>query len=203
MKNIVIATALSLFIAAPALAARSGNYYDPYDARDHSNRNDRMARTNKMYIGISGGQHSTDIPNLSATSTNTTSTAYSVFAGYSFNDYIATELAYTNMGSLDLITATDTMKSTAGSLSVVASLPLGKAASLFVKGGYASTTTEVTSSGVVLPTDSTSGGTYGAGIQFNPGRSVGIRIGYDTYRMLVGTTNHNANIASLGVMFKF
>ena len=203
MKNIVMATALFLFVAAPALAARSGNYYDPYDARDHSNRNDRMSRGGKIYIGLSGGQHSTDIPNLSATSTNTSSTAYSVFAGYAFNDYFATELAYANLGSIDLITGTDTMKSSAGSLSAVASMPLGRVASLFIKGGYASTTTEVTSSGVVLPTDSTSGGTYGAGIQFNAGRSMGIRIGYDTYRMLVGTTNHNANVASLGVMFKF
>jgi opacity protein-like surface antigen len=203
MKNFVIATALSLCVAAPAFAARSGNYYDPYDSRDHSNRNDRISRSTKMYIGISGGQQSTDIPNLSATSTNTSSTAYSVFAGYSFNDYFAAELAYANFGSIDLITPTDTMKSSAGSLSAVASMPLGRVASLFIKGGYASTTTEVTSSGVVLPSDSTSGGTYGAGIQFNAGRSMGIRIGYDTYRMLVGTTNHNANVASLGVMFKF
>lgn len=203
MKNIVIATALSLCVAAPAFAARSGSYYDAYDARDHSNRNDRMARGSKMYIGLSGGQHSTDIPNLSATSTNTSSTAYSVFAGYSFNEYFAAELAYANLGSIDLVTGTNTLKSSAGSLSAVASMPLGRVASLFIKGGYASTTTEVTSSGVVQPTDTTSGGTYGAGIQFNAGRSVGIRIGYDTYRMLVGTTNHNAKVASLGVMYKF
>ncbi len=203
MKNFVIATALSLCVAAPAFAAKSGNYYDAYDARDHSNRNDRMARGSKMYIGLSGGQQSTNIPNLSATSTNTSSTAYSVFAGYSFNEYFAAELAYANFGTIDLITPTDTMKSSAGSLSAVASMPLGRVASLFIKGGYASTTTEVTSSGVVSPTDSTSGGTYGAGIQLNAGNRVGIRIGYDTYRMLVGTTNHNANVASLGVMFKF
>ena len=66
MRNIIIATALSLCVAAPAFAAKSGNYYDAYDARDHSNMSDRMAHGSKMYIGLSGGQQSTNIPNLSA-----------------------------------------------------------------------------------------------------------------------------------------
>lgn len=200
MKKIVIATSLLIFVATPALAARPSSYYDSYDSRDSY----RSGKQNKMYIGISGGQHSTDIPNLSATSSNTTTTAYSVFAGYSFNEYIAAELAYANFGSLEVDTVNDIkLKSNAGSLSLVASLPLGKAVSLFVKGGAASTTTTVAVLGVDAPSDSTTGGTYGAGIQFNAGNRVGIRIGYDTYKMLVGTTNHNANVASLGVMFKF
>jgi len=198
MKTIVIA-ALSLLVATPALAARSGNYYDSYDSRDSY----RSSRPTKMYAGVSGGQHSTDIPNLSATSSNTTTTAYSVFAGYSFNEYIGAELAYANFGSLEVITGTDTLKGSAGSLSFVASLPLGKAASLFVKGGYASTSTELTSSGVAAPSDSTTGGAYGAGIQFNAGRRMGVRIGYDSYPMLTGTTNYRSSVASLGLLFKF
>jgi hypothetical protein len=199
MKTIAIAALLSIFVATPAMAARSQRSYDSYDSYDSS----RMSRANKMYIGVSGGQHSTDITNLSASSTQTTSTAYSVFAGYSFSEFVAAELAYSNFGAIDLVTPTTTMKGTAGSASLVASLPMGKAASLFVKGGYASTTTEVTASGVVAPTDTLGAPTYGAGIQFNAGNRVGIRIGYDTYRMLVGTTHYNSNVASLGLLFKF
>jgi opacity protein-like surface antigen len=198
MKTIAIAAALSVFVAAPALAARSSTYHDPYDSYD-ARDSGRSARPTKMYIGVSGGQASTDILNL----TNT-STAYSVFAGYAFNDYFATELAYANFGNLDLgTTGVNILNSSAGTLTLVASLPMGRYASLFVKGGYSSTTTKVTNSGVEAPSDNLATGTYGGGIQFNVGSRVGIRLGYDVYRMLTGTTYYNTNVGSLGLMFKF
>jgi len=82
-------------------------------------------------------------------------------------------------------------------------MPLGKVASLFVKGGYASTSTEQTLSGVVQPSESASGGAYGAGIQFNAGSRVGIRLGYDSYPMISNLVSYRSNVSSLGLMFKF
>jgi len=181
MKTI-IAVLLLTTAMSPAMAAKS------YDSD---------MRTPKIYIGVSGGKDSTDIPAIS-----TSSTAYSVFAGYAFNNYVAAELGYTSFGSLDLGTP-DTMKSSAANLSVVGSLPLGKAVSLFGKVGYASTVTELTVGGITLPTESTGNATYGAGIQFNFGQRVAMRLGYDNYKIMVGTVNYNSNLASLGFMFKF
>ena len=66
------------------------------------------------------------------------------------NDYVAAELAYTNLGSLET-SSNSTEKS------------------------YASTTTEITALGVTLPTESTSNATYGAGVRFSVDQKVGIR----------------------------
>lgn len=199
MKTIAIAALLTIFVATPAMAARSQRSYDSYDSYDSS----RMGRATKMYIGVSGGQASNDITAFT-TPSKSTSTAYSVFAGYSFNEYIAAELAYTNFGTLVDPTTTISLASNAGSFSLVGSLPMGKAASLFVKAGYASTTTELTVIGVsVAPTETLGAATYGGGIQFNAGNRVGIRLGYDVYKIRVATLDYNSNVASLGLMYKF
>jgi len=182
MKTIITALLLAL-VASPAFAAKSS-----YDSR---------GKTSSAYIGISGGQNKVD-----ATGVTNTSTAYSVFGGYSFNDYVGVELAYTNFGSLDF-GSNITLDSNAGSLSVVGSLPLGKAVSLFAKAGYASTTTQFTAIGIKLASESTSGAALGAGVQFNLGQRVGIRLGYDRYKVMLGTLIYDSNLASLGVLFKF
>jgi len=194
MKSIVIATVLSVFIATPALAAKPKPYYDSYDSRDSY----ASGKPAKMYIGISGGQHKTDEPTLT-----TTSTAYSVFAGYNFNDYIGAELAYNNLGKLEVVPGTVDLKSTAASLSLLASAPMGKMAAVYIKGGYASTSTILVTSGVDGTTDTNNGATYGAGLQLNMGHRAAVRLGYDVYKMLSGTTNYNSSVASLGVLFKF
>lgn len=190
MKNLIVALLLVL-VASPAIAARS---YDAYDRKSHS----KSSGKSKVYIGVSGGQNKVNEPTIL-----NTSTGYSVFAGYSFNDYIATELAYTNFGKLVVVTDVTTLNSSAGSLSLVGSLPLGKYVSLFGKAGYASTTTEYTTLTVVSPSETQSGATYGAGIQFNMGQTVAIRLGYDRYKIMLGTITYDSNFTNAGIMFKF
>lgn len=143
------------------------------------------------YIGANAGQNKMDFSGLKA------STAYSVFGGYSFNEYIAAELAYVDFGSAD-IDGGGTVKGSAVSINAVGSFPLGRDFSLFAKLGYASTKVESAGSASETKDDTT----YGIGAQYNATRNVGIRLAYDNYR--VGkTTTKDSGFTSIGVLYKF
>jgi len=169
MKKIAIAAALSVaFITAPAFAA------DPY-----------------TYIGINAGQNDMDFPGVKA------STAMGVFGGYSFNEYIAAEIAYVDFGKVDTDVTGTSVKGNAASVVAVGSLPLSREFSLFAKLGYASTKVESGAS------ESKEEATYGVGAQFNPANNnIGIRLGYDNYRVGSASTKDSA-LVSLAVLFKF
>jgi OOP family OmpA-OmpF porin len=141
------------------------------------------------YIGVNAGQNKMDFPGIKS------STAYSVFGGYSFNEYIAAELAYTNFGSADR-DAGGSLKGNATSIAAVGSLPLGRDFSLFAKLGYASTKVENSTS------ETKDDVTYGAGVQYNLLSNIGIRLGYDNYRV-GSTTTKDSGLVNLGVLFKF
>jgi len=187
ITKIIIASLLLALVSAPAFAARNRMSYDNYNSNQQPN----------VYIGLSGGKTSTDIPNIS-----TTATAYSVFAGYSFNRFVSTEIAYTNLGNLDL-GSPDTLKMTAASLSLVGYIPMGQTVSLFGKAGYASTSAQAEIGGVLGTVYTQSGATLGAGLQFNIKNNMNIRLAYDNYKITDGTTIYNANMPNLAVMFRF
>jgi len=169
MKKIAIAAALSVaFITAPAFAA------DPY-----------------TYIGVNAGQNDMDFPGVKA------STAMGVFGGYSFNEYIAAEIAYVDFGKVDMDITGTTVKGNAASVVAVGSLPLSREFSLFAKLGYASTKVESATS------ETKDEATYGVGAQFNPANNnIGIRLGYDNYRVGSASTKDSA-LVNLAVLFKF
>jgi OmpA-OmpF porin, OOP family len=144
------------------------------------------------YLGINAGQNKMDFSGAKE------STAYSVFGGYIFNEYIAGELAYTDFGSADTNVSGVSLKGNAVSVAAVGSLPLGKDFSLFAKLGYASTSVEATGGS----SESKDDVTYGIGAQYNATKDIGIRLGYDSFR--VGKTQtKDSNFVSLGVLFKF
>lgn len=146
----------------------------------------------EAYVGLSAGQNDMDVAGVKE------STAYSVFGGYSFNEYIAGELAWIEFGDADTSLSGIKMKGNAASLSVVGSLPVGQDFSLFAKLGYASTKVEATGG----PSETKDDVTYGLGAQYNVTRNVGLRLGYDTYR--VGkTTTKDSGLTSIAVLYRF
>lgn len=168
MKKLAIAALLSAFTAAPALAA------EPY------------------YIGINAGQNQIDDSRISS------STAFSVFGGYAFNEYIAGEISYTNFGSADTNVPGISVSGNAAALAAVGSLPLNNDFSLFARLGYASTRLEPTGASSETKSDLT----WGVGGQYNATRTIGVRLAYDVYR--VGETDtRNSALTSLGVLFRF
>lgn len=142
------------------------------------------------YIGASAGQNKIDVSGVK------TSTAYSLFGGYSFSEFFAGELAYVDFGSADR-DAGGSVKGYAVSLDAVGSLPLGRDYALFAKLGLAETKVEPGVGGSQTKDD----WTYGLGAQYNANRNVGVRLGYDNYR--VGSDTRDSALWSLGVLFKF
>ena len=145
------------------------------------------------YIGLNVGQNKMDFSGAKA------STAYSVFGGYSFNEYFAGELAYVDFGSADTDFPGVTAKGNVASLSAVGSLPLGSDFSLFGKVGYASTRAEATG----IPSETKDDVTYGLGGQYNATRNVGLRLGYDNYRVKIGTETKDSGYWNIGALYMF
>lgn len=146
----------------------------------------------EAYLGLHAGQNDMDVTGVKA------STAMGVFGGYSFNEYIAGELSYTDLGKADTDTAGLTVSGTAIGLSAVGSWPINPQFSLFAKLGYASTKIEPSGFDSQTKDDVT----YGLGGQFNATKSIGIRLGYDNYRVGKDTTKDSA-LYTLAALFKF
>lgn len=193
MKTIIAAVLLAL-IATPALAAKS---------RDSFRSSDSSGKSPKAYIGVSGGKNTIA---ADTTTTWTASTAASLFAGYSFNDHVGVEAAYTSLGTADTDPVSVVQaKGSLASLSAIGYLPLGKVFSLFARVGYGQSKYELeaTVGGTTTTASETySGAVYGAGAQFNIGQRVGIRLAYDKFK-LGSTTPVDSSLVSVGALFKF
>lgn len=169
MKKIAIAALLSAVVAAPAVAA-------------------------DMYAGVNVGQTKYD---FQAGAAKDTSTAFGILGGYTFNENLAAEAAYTSLGSVDVGPGT-TVKGSAISLSGVGSYPFSKEFSIFGKLGFARTTADATGQA----SENKSAVVFGLGGQYNVSPEIGIRAGFDRYK--VGSTNSiNADVMSIGAVFKF
>ena len=146
----------------------------------------------ETYLGIHAGQNDMDLPGVKA------STAIGVFGGYSFNEYIAGELSYTDFGKADIEGSAVTMSGNAIGLSAVGSWPFNPQFSVFAKLGYASTRIEPSAGNSETKGDVT----YGVGGQYNATKNIGIRLGYDNYRVGDTTTKDSA-LVTLAALFKF
>jgi OOP family OmpA-OmpF porin len=150
-----------------------------------------MAADTGFYAGVNVGSATINSPGLSST------TAIGVLGGYDFNKNFAAELAYTDFGSKSY--PGFSVKSSAVSLSGVGSYPINEQFSVFAKLGVASTSMSATGS----PTTSKSDLTYGVGAQLNVNKQIGIRLGYDVYKVSDGVVNRNENVWGVGAVFKF
>jgi OOP family OmpA-OmpF porin len=148
-----------------------------------------------MYVGVNVGSAKIDSPGFDTT------TSFALLGGYTFNEYFAAELALINFGSKDYSTifGPTTVKSSAWSLSGVGSYPINEQFSVFAKLGLASTTLEATG----FPSTSKSDLTYGLGGQFNVNKQIGIRLGYDVYKVSDSVLTVDQKVTSIGAVFKF
>ena len=181
MNKIAIATLLAAFATVPAVAAA------------------------EAYIGLNVGSNQMTAPagaNIGST------TAYSILGGYSFNQYIAAEVAYTDLGTASLTAGSvpvEDMKGTQMSLAAVGSLPLGKDFALLGKLGYASIKIDTTGVGTFTggASNTKSDLIYGVGAQYNIGKNVGLRLNYDMFNVGDSTTTNASAMVSLGAIYKF
>jgi OmpA-OmpF porin, OOP family len=149
-----------------------------------------VAAETPFYAGINIGSAEIDFPGASST------TSIALLGGYNFNKNFAAEIAYTDFGSHDY--GGLTLKSSGLSISGVGSFPINDQFSLFAKLGFASTTLNPSGN----PTEDDTDMTYGIGGQFNVNKQVGIRLGYDVYK--VGTSpSADQKVMSVGGVFNF
>ena len=141
------------------------------------------------YVGVNVGKNQMNYSGVNS------STAIGVLGGYSFNQNVAAEVAYINLGSVDT-NYPSTITGRVFSIAAVGSLPLNKEFSLLGKLGVASSTIEE-----LGYSQSKTDLTYGIGAQYNVSRTVGVRLGYDSFKVGSSYTKDSALI-SIGAVFK-
>jgi OOP family OmpA-OmpF porin len=181
MKKIAIAALLSV-VVAPAVAAD-----EPH-----------------MYAGVRVGQAKTSIDNTTLTTSNPT--AFGVFLGHTFSPNFGIEGEYLALGEIKGAGG-GSAKSNGFSVSGVGSYPINDQFSVFGKLGYAMITSKLSGGGGPDVNAKSNGVTYGLGGQYNVSPGVGIRLGWDKYKLnhTDATVNFKGNVSliSVGAVFKF
>lgn len=143
----------------------------------------------EMYAGVSIGTAQIDSPGFDSSS------SFTLLGGIPINQNFSAEIAYSNFGSES--GGGVTSKSSAMSISGVGFLPINEQVSLFGKLGIASTTLEIFGM-----SESKSDLTFGLGGQFKVNNQVGIRAGYDVYK--VGSApSVDQSVVSISGIFSF
>lgn len=129
---------------------------------------------------------------------------YGGLFGYQYNQNLAVEAQFTGIGKITAVNGS-TAKGDAFSLAAVGTLPISRDFELLGKLGFASTKT--TTSGFTSQGASRTGLTYGIGAQYGVSQNVALRFGWDSYPAAVSNagakSNGNANVISVGAVFKF
>lgn len=177
MKKFAIVALLSAFAAAPAVAEN-------------------------MYIGVNVGSAHHGYSNVS----NNSQSGVGIFAGYNINEMFSAEVGYTTLGGFDTAGGS-IIKGKAVGISGVANVAINKEFSGFGKLGISNSSLEDKAApGFTGPTitHSNTGLTVGLGVQYNATPTVGIRGGFDVYRVGdAASTTSSASLWYVGGAFKF
>lgn len=108
-------------------------------------------------------------------------TAFKLFAGYQLNRNFAAELGYTNLGKVNASVpgASTDIKTQLGELSAIGAFPVWQELSIFGRlGGYYA---DAKMEGALTGSKKTGGFTYGAGVQYDFMRNLGVRGEWQRY----------------------
>lgn len=180
LKKIASVVLLSV-VAAPAFASGEG-----------------------FYVGGTLGSGKPGITSTAGLSKNS-NFIYGGLLGYQYNQNLAVEAQFTGIGQVTDV-AGQTSKGDAFALAAVGLFPITRDFELLGKLGFASSKTTSTA-GFSSQGTSRTGLTYGIGAQYGVSQNVAVRFGWDSYpaaTLNAGVkTNVNANVISVGAVFKF
>jgi opacity protein-like surface antigen len=155
------------------------------------------------YVGASGGK---SILTLDGTDFKESATAYKVFGGYTFGDFLAVEGAYINGGkaSKDYFGISTVEVSASGfNASLLLRARTGGSFALFGKIGYALYKWDAVGSmgatPIPTPSDSTHSYSYGGGLTYTFSRKYIVRLEYEGLNIRDG--KFNAVTAGAGIKF--
>lgn len=147
-----------------------------------------------FYAGVKLGQANYNYSNL----TKNNPTGFGVFGGYTINQNFAVEAEYIDLGSI--AAAGLSSKTDAWGVSAIGSYPINEQFSVFGKLGFARSTMKQTPAYTAKNTSAT----YGLGGQYNASQSVGVRFGWERYKVGDARTNTaGVNLYSVAGVFKF
>ena len=157
-------------------------------------------------IGLSKFRHGcADLP--SGVSCDEKDTAWRLLAGYQFNRWLGAEVGYHDLGKIDgsgLGVDAD-VKANAWELVGVGTFPIGSQFGLYGKlGGYRGET-KLSSNVGLSGKDHNDGLTYGAGLEWNALRNVGLRLEWQRYNDIGGNDSAKGDIdvMSVGAVWRF
>ncbi|MEW6312941.1 MAG: porin family protein [Pseudomonadota bacterium] len=184
MKAKILAVAIAGMIAAPlAMAADAG-----------------------WYAGAGIGQTSTSGAGL----TKTSDTAFRLLGGYKYNQNLAAEIEYVNLGSIQYqsLSLFD-VKSSGFGIAAVGTLPLQNNFALYGRLGITSIKSDVSPTAVIVATgevvssNTHTGMTYGIGGEYAFSPTAAVRFGYDNYKIDAKILSGDVGTWMLSGVFRF
>jgi OOP family OmpA-OmpF porin len=163
------------------------------------------ASNDGFYVGGTLGSGKPGITSAAGLTKNS-DFVYGGLLGYQYNRNLAVEAQFTGIGKVTDV-AGQTSKGDAFSLSAVGSFPVTRDFDLYGKLGVSSAKT-TSSAGFATQGSTRSGLAFGLGGQYGISNNVALRFGWDRYPAATQTaagvkTNVNANVISVGAVFKF
>jgi len=159
--------------------------------------------TSYGYVGGSVGRTDYDSGGCLGFSCDNNATGFKLFTGGRFSRYFGVELGYVNLGNADRNGGQ--IKAQGANLSALGIVPIGDRFNIFGKLGgiYGWTETSTIISGLPAGKEDGLGLSYGAGLQFDINKSIGLRVDWDRYRLKYVGQRENADLYSVGVVYKF
>ena len=128
-------------------------------------------------------------------------TSFKVFGGYQINPNFAAELTYQDFGKAKASGAgvEVSAKSHAFDLSALGMLPFANQFAGYARLGLYSAKSDGTSNIGISASESNTGLTYGLGLQWNPMRTLGVRVEWQVYNKVGGGDLGKGDIQVLGL----
>jgi len=165
--------------------------------------------TSNLYVGATYGQSHfkgacDDAATAGLSSCDNKDNAWRALVGYQFSPNFSAEVGYHDLGSITVASpvASGTADVKLWELVAVGAIPIQQFNVYGKVGGYHAKT----SGGGVFSggDDSNNGWTYGVGAGFEPMKNIGLRVEWQQYRKVGGgDSDIDANVASVGVLFRF
>jgi OmpA-OmpF porin, OOP family len=170
------------------------------NAQDSASRS-WLPFTDYGYVGASGGQAEYDIDCTGGFSCEDNDTGFKVFTGGRVRNFFGLELAYVDMGEIEV--AGGTGEASGVNLSAVGYLPLNERFSLFGKVGttYGWTDTSTATLGGVEEEDF--GLSYGVGLNMEFAQQWAARAEWERHNFEFAQDDRDIDLFTVGVSYKF
>ncbi len=194
---------ISLALAAASMALAGGVQAQTMAS---SNSGYSMYAPGSTYLGFNAGQSNFRVNNGNGTfASDQRKTAYSLYGGSYFNDYLGVELGYTDFGRINR--GGGQTKAEGFNLGLVGKLPLSPSFNLLGRLGTTYGRTDVSSnpaSGVTAGKETGWGASYGIGAEYAFNTQLSAVLQYDEYNLkFAGGNRDRINTTSVGLRYKF